>query len=79
MSRRRLVGTMVNVCTAGIIIGILCMIQPWWFALFKPGFLILLASTIGFIIVTHIPAPASVVTPNADLLEDVPVRATRVD
>ena len=36
MSRRRLVGTMVNVLYAGIIIGILCMIQPWWFALFPP-------------------------------------------
>ncbi len=39
---------------AGIAFGILSMFQPWLFALFKIGFLVLLASTLGFILWSHV-------------------------
>ena len=39
---------------AGIALGILSMFQPWLFALFKIGFLVLLASTLGFILWSHV-------------------------
>jgi len=39
---------------AGMFIGILGMIQPWSLSLFKPGFLLLLYSTLGYIVVSHI-------------------------
>ena len=78
MSRRRLVGILTRLCIAGIMIGILFMIQPWSFALFKPGFLILLAATIGFIIVSHIPEPSSAAA-NPEVLESAPIRLTRVE
>lgn len=38
----------------GIALGILSMFQPWLFALFKIGFLVLLASTLGFILWSHV-------------------------
>jgi hypothetical protein len=44
---------------AGIIGGIVAMFQPWTFSLFKPGFYILFASTLGFTIWSHVrPAAA---------------------
>lgn len=39
---------------AGIIFGIIAMFQPWTFSLFKPGFYLLFASTIGFTIWSHV-------------------------
>lgn len=39
---------------AGIALGIFSMFQPWLFALFKIGFLVLLASTLGFILWSHV-------------------------
>ena len=39
---------------AGIILGIIGMFQPWVFALFKISFLVLLASTLGFILWSHV-------------------------
>lgn len=38
----------------GIVMGILGMFQPWVFGLFKIGFLLLLVSTLGFILWSHI-------------------------
>ncbi len=38
----------------GIVIGIFFMFQPWFFPLFKIGFFMLLASTIGYIVWSHI-------------------------
>jgi hypothetical protein len=38
----------------GILIGIFFMFQPWFFPLFKIGFFLLLASTIGYIIWSHV-------------------------
>ena len=44
----------------GIILGILFMFQPWVFALFKTGFIVLLSSTLGFILWSHVrPTAAS--------------------
>jgi len=79
MTRRSLPHILVNVFTVGILLGILFMIQPWTFVLFKPGFLILLVSTIGFIIVTHIPERANVIAPNQEAPEEGPVRSTGVE
>lgn len=38
----------------GIILGILSMFQPWVFGLFKIGFYVLLISTLGFILWSHV-------------------------
>lgn len=38
----------------GILLGILGMFQPWVFGLFKTGFFVLLISTLGFILWSHI-------------------------
>lgn len=43
---------------AGIVLGAAFMFQPWFFPLFKWGFLLLLVCTLGFILWSHIrPAP----------------------
>ena len=39
---------------AGIAAGILCMFQPWVFALFKIGFFVLFGSLLGFMIWGHL-------------------------
>jgi hypothetical protein len=39
---------------AGIILGIILMFQPWVFALFRVGFFVLLFSTIGYILWSHV-------------------------
>ena len=39
---------------AGIVAGILCMFQPWVFALFKAGFFILFGALLGFMIWSHL-------------------------
>lgn len=39
---------------AGIILGIILMFQPWVFALFRVGFFMLLLSTLGYILWSHI-------------------------
>ena len=38
----------------GIVLGILFMFQPWVFQLFRIGFFLLLGSTIGFILWSHV-------------------------
>ena len=42
------------VLIAGIVFGILLMFQPWVFALYRVGFFMLLASTIGYILWSHV-------------------------
>lgn len=39
---------------AGIVLGIVGMFQPWLFIFYKYGFLLLLASTLGFILWSHV-------------------------
>ena len=43
----------------GIVFGVLGMFQPWTFALFKPGFLLLFASLLGFMVWSHIKPKSS--------------------
>lgn len=43
-----------NIIIGGIILGVVCMFQPWLFIAYKVGFLILLFSTLGFIVWSHI-------------------------
>lgn len=43
---------------AGIIVGIVAMFQPWLFVGYKFGFLLLLFSTLSFIVWSHV-TPAS--------------------
>ncbi len=43
----------------GILLGVVFIFQPWVFVLFRVGFFLLLASTIGFIVWSHVrPKPA---------------------
>jgi hypothetical protein len=43
---------------AGIVLGVVSMFQPWLFVGYKYGFLLLLFSTLAFIVWSHItPAP----------------------
>ncbi len=67
----RLVGWATRACIAGIMIGIVCMIQPFVFELFKWGFLLLLVSTLAYIVVSHLPDGSSVAAGPA-ATEDVP-------
>jgi MFS superfamily sulfate permease-like transporter len=53
----RIVGVLTRVCIGGIIVGIVFMVQPFVFQLFSWGFMILLFSTLVYIIVSHIPEP----------------------
>jgi hypothetical protein len=43
-----------QVLIAGIVLGIVGMFQPWAFILYRIGFFVLLFSTLGFIIWSHI-------------------------
>jgi len=44
---------------AGIVLGVVSMFQPWLFVGYKYGFLLLLFSTLAFIVWSHVtPAPA---------------------
>jgi hypothetical protein len=38
----------------GIVLGVLCMFQPWFFAAYRFGFLLLLFATLGFIVWSHV-------------------------
>jgi hypothetical protein len=38
----------------GIVVGVVCMFQPWFFQGFRIGFLLLLFSTLGFIVWSHV-------------------------
>ena len=76
MSRRHLVGIITRLSVAGIMFGILFMIQPFFFELFKPGFLILLFSTIVFTVISHIPEPSSAAA-DPRVLEDAPIRLSQ--
>ena len=42
------------VLIGGILLGIFLMFQPWVFELFRVGFFLLLASTLGFILWSHV-------------------------
>jgi hypothetical protein len=43
-----------RILIAGIVLGIVGMFQPWAFAAYRAGFIVLLISTLGFIVWSHI-------------------------
>lgn len=50
-----------RVIIAGIVLGVVSMFQPWLFVGYKYGFLVLLFSTLAFIVWSHVtPAPTIV-------------------
>ncbi len=54
----RLFQIVERIAIGGIVLGIILMFQPWVFELFRYGFFILLISTLGFIVWSHItPSP----------------------
>ncbi len=69
---RRVLGIATRLCIAGIMLGILGMIQPFTFELFKPGFLLLLGSTALYSILSYVPAPSSAAA-NPMVVEAMPV------
>ena len=68
----RLLGMLTRSCIAGIGIGIICMIQPFVFELFKWGFLLLLAATLLYIIVSHLPE-RSTAAASTEVAEALPI------
>jgi len=46
--------TTETVIISGILFGVFSLFQPWFFVLFKNGFMILLVSTLSFILWSHI-------------------------
>jgi hypothetical protein len=46
--------TIEAVIIGGIVLGVVAMFQPWAFVLFRWGFHLLLAATVGFIVWSHI-------------------------
>lgn len=66
---RRRHGVIEGVIIAGIVIGILMIFQPFTLALFEPGFLLLVFSTLAFTLWSHVlPKP----TPKAQAGEGEP-------
>jgi hypothetical protein len=47
-----------SILIAGIVVGVVGMFQPWLYILYKFGFLVLLVSTLGYILWSHV-APKS--------------------
>jgi len=41
-------------CMVGIVLGVVGMFQPWWFAVYRIGFVVLLVSTLSYILWSHI-------------------------
>jgi hypothetical protein len=50
----RIHGIILSILIAGIVLGILGMFQPWIFKAYKYGFIVLLFSTLGFIVWSHV-------------------------
>ena len=42
------------ICMAGIVLGLVGMFQPWWFPAYRIGFLVLLMSTLAYILWSHV-------------------------
>ena len=51
--------TIERVWIGGIVLGIVAMFQPWFFAGYRYGFLLLLIATLGFILWSHITPAAA--------------------
>ena len=68
----RVLSLLTRACIVGILLGIICMIQPFVFELFKWGFLVLLAATLLYIVVSHLPE-RSTAAANTEVTEAVPI------
>ena len=71
MSRRSLSGILTRLSSVGILLGLAGMLQPFTLEWFKPGFFILLASAVLFMIGPHMVASPSAAA-NVVVLEDMP-------
>lgn len=57
----RIYNVIEGIVVAGIVLGVAGMFQPFSKALYEPGFLVLLFSTLGFIVWSHVvPARATI-------------------
>ena len=50
----RFYSILIKCIIVGMFIGIFGMIQPWSLSLFKPGFVILLYSTLAYTVLSHL-------------------------
>ncbi len=75
----RVIGISTRLCVLGIVVGIFFMIQPWFFDLFRYGFLILLIATIGYTIVARFPATAGAAKPDGDSGDGLPVSVEQAE
>jgi hypothetical protein len=50
----RIAHVVTNASVVVILAGVFCLGQPWWFALYRHGFLVLLAGTIVYIVASHV-------------------------
>lgn len=50
----RIHSIILNILIAGIVLGIIGMFQPWIFEAYTYGFVLLLVSTLGFIVWSHV-------------------------
>lgn len=41
-------------CMVGILLGVVGMFQPWWFGAYRVGFLVVLTSTLSYILWSHV-------------------------
>jgi hypothetical protein len=48
-----------RILIGGIVLGVVCMFQPWFFLGYRYGFLLLLLSTLGFILWSHVTPAAT--------------------
>jgi hypothetical protein len=60
----------MRLSSVGILLGLAGMLQPFTFEWFRPGFLILMASAVLFMIASHMAEPSTAV--NAVVVEEMP-------
>lgn len=51
---RRIYRPIETALIAGIVLGVGGMFQPWWFVAYRVGFIVLLVSTLGYILWSHV-------------------------
>lgn len=61
-----------TVLIAGIVLGVISMFQPWVFAAFKYGFVLLLVSTLSFILWSHVTPRREAYEAEESLAESTP-------
>jgi len=69
---RRAISFLTRAAVVGILVGLAGMIQPFGPALFRPGFYLLLLSTVTYSVVSYV-RPASSAALHPEMLEEMPV------